>query len=106
MAKAATEERYCLIPGCENPEEAGGLCYGHRWRKKHGRDLSPPLRETGLSPYERVLEAIREMEHYDGDEREHAWKARLRAAVKNWILPRRLKHRRRKRLPRRREVLK
>lgn len=49
----------CLIDGCDRPEElvhgrsAGGLCAGHRWRKKHGVSLELPLRQrrrprTGL----------------------------------------------------------
>ncbi len=104
MAASEPEQKWCLIPGCNKPEEAGGLCAGHRYRKKHGLSLSTPLRETDLSPYELVLEAIREMGNYDGPEREHAWKARLRNAVKSWILPEwRRRRRRRKRLPRRRE---
>jgi hypothetical protein len=49
----------CIIDGCDRPEElvrgrsAGGLCSGHRWRKRKGLSLETPLRSrrrprTGL----------------------------------------------------------
>lgn len=40
----------CLVDGCDHPEElvrgrsAGGLCFGHRWRKKRGLPIEVPLR--------------------------------------------------------------
>lgn len=57
----------CLVDGCDRLEEmkagrpaGGGLCAGHRYRKKHGLPLEPPLHE-GLarrrSPRRALLEA-------------------------------------------------
>lgn len=80
---------YCTIDGCKNEEEAGGLCAGHRKRKTQGQTVAGELKETDLSGFERVLEAIKEMDQprYDGDEGEHAWRQRLRAAAWAWLDP-------------------
>ncbi len=80
---------YCTVEGCERREDASGLCYGHRKRQQEGLPLAPPLRESDLSAFERVLECIKAIDEpqYDGDEGEHAWQARLRAACWDWLDP-------------------
>lgn len=64
---AVTSRERCLVDGCTRFEElkdgrpsGGGLCSGHRYRKKHGLPLGPPLHE-GLarrrSPRRALLDA-------------------------------------------------
>ncbi len=49
MTDAERQRQKCLIDGCDRMEElvhgrpAGGLCAGHRHRKKRGLDLTRPL---------------------------------------------------------------
>jgi hypothetical protein len=42
-------DRICAIEGCEKKYKAGGLCNTHYERRRHGLDLTPPIRqyETG-----------------------------------------------------------
>ncbi len=89
MVGAETETGYCTVPGCSNEEEAGGLCFGHRYRKKHGLPMSPPLRER-TTPWGRVQEAVLAIADADSenDADYHASKARLRAAAWDWLDPR------------------
>lgn len=101
--KWTDEQGSCLIPGCDRPEEAGGLCAAHRYRKRHDLPMSSPIRDGSRSAYERVIEtfdAITKPE-YDGEPGEHAWKMRLRAACWDWLDPdgelRRISRARRKR---------
>lgn len=57
----------CLVDGCERREEmkagrpsGGGLCAGHRYRKKNALPLEPPLHEglaRRLTPRRALLEA-------------------------------------------------
>ncbi len=101
VAMAEAEERYCSVAGCERPEEAAGLCFGHRYRAKHGLPLSPPLKER-LPPFERVIEAMKAFFDAEEDDDYRRAKARLRAACWDWLLPHGPR-RRRHRLPRRRE---
>lgn len=67
----------CLVEGCDRLEElangrsAGGLCAGHRWRKKRGRPLGGPLderRARRLSPSQLVREAIHAYMRAESDE--------------------------------------
>ncbi len=79
--------RRCLIAGCERPEEAAGLCAGHRYRKRRGIPLDEtPLRER-LTPRERVLEAAKALLDADAEDRRayHAAWSRLRAAARDWL---------------------
>lgn len=64
--KAPYARQKCLIDGCPHLEElvkercAGGLCSGHRYRKKKGLPLEGPLHEglgRRLSPRQALLEA-------------------------------------------------
>lgn len=82
---AVTTRAKCLIDGCDRLEElangrsAGGLCAGHRYRKKRGLPLEPPLHE-GLArrrgPKEALLEAALRLADVDGDDAEfgRAWR--------------------------------
>lgn len=62
----------CLVDGCDRPEElaggrsAGGLCSGHRYRKKRGLDLEPPLHE-GLAKRRSPRRALIEVALQLGD---------------------------------------
>lgn len=56
----------CLVDGCDRLEElvrgrsAGGLCAGHRYRKRRGLPLESPLdanKAHRLTPWQQVLEA-------------------------------------------------
>jgi len=66
----------CLVDGCDRLEElvsgrsAGGLCAGHRYRKRHGLPLEPPLHE-GLarrrSPRAALIDAAMSLGDVDTD---------------------------------------
>lgn len=81
---AVTTRAKCLVDGCDRPEElangrsAGGLCAGHRYRKKHGLPFEPPLHE-GLarrrSPKASLLEAALRLADVEGnDDFDRAWR--------------------------------
>lgn len=59
----APKRERCLVEGCDRLEEmvggrpAGGLCAGHRYRKKRGLPLEPPLHE-GLARRQKPGEAL------------------------------------------------
>lgn len=78
---------WCCVSDCLNLAEAGGLCAAHRKRLSRGSALSPAVRETGLTGFERVLVVINEMvdDRYDGPRGEGRWRARLRWACRAWL---------------------
>lgn len=76
----------CLVDGCDRQEElvsgrsAGGLCAGHRYRKRHGLPLDPPLHAglaRRLSPRRLLIEAAMALGEVDtaGDQDEAFYRA-------------------------------
>lgn len=91
----------CLIDGCTRLEEmtvtgsTGGLCSGHRHRKRYGLPMEPPLHE-GLarrrSPKQSLVEAALAYGDAptggDGDEMERKLLARLLHAARVYAFAR------------------
>lgn len=46
----------CTGPDCSRPAWRSGLCHGHHWQRRHGRELTP-LRPRKQSPMQRLAAA-------------------------------------------------
>lgn len=79
MTVQAPRQR-CAIGGCGRWEEAGGLCPGHRRRKRLGLPLEAPLRLAGPTPWQLLEKAVEDYWECDVDDDEAFDRARQRLA--------------------------
>lgn len=57
----------CSVDGCTEPEEAAGLCAGHRKRKQRGQDVNVQLepQRGSLTPWQLLQKASADLEDAD-----------------------------------------
>ncbi|WFG54176.1 hypothetical protein Mx9_p69 [Myxococcus phage Mx9] len=74
------------MEGCLRPARRSGLCWGHLKRRQRGPQ-GTELRERGLAPKARFLEAVYDLVEVDASDKrqwELAWK-RLRMAAYRYV---------------------